>query len=166
MSRILTSAVKSITLPGQRHSADPDGKRIPVEPRRWLVVVMVVIMIGQDWCVEISEIVWWILATCRWRAQRGLNFPDLLLAFRTLPEHLSPWWASPWSIEPQWSQKVGVRNVNTSHLCFWLAWEQERPGKARSFICNLISHDRRSRRTVTLIFRKDRRGIQFQRKKH
>lgn len=23
----------------------------------------------------------------------------------------------PWSMDPQWSQKVGVRYVNTSHLC-------------------------------------------------
>lgn len=39
---------------------------------------------------------------------------------------MSPWCAMPWSIEPQWSQKVGVRYVKVSHLCGALtAWEHK-----------------------------------------
>lgn len=56
-----------------------------------------------------------------------LKFCCLILALsQIIPEHLSPWCAMPWSIEPQWSQKVGVRNENTSHLCgTFTAWEQQ-----------------------------------------
>lgn len=75
------------------------------------------------------------------------------LSFLTLPEHLSPWWAIPWSIEPQWSQKVGVRYVNTSHLCFWLAWEQEietRKSPVLHLQSDLIAwEDRRWRRSIS-----------------
>lgn len=34
-----------------------------------------------------------------------------------IPWHLRPWCAIPWSIDPHWSQNVGVRNVFWCHLC-------------------------------------------------
>lgn len=53
-------------------------------------------------------------------------------SFGIVPWHFRPWWASPCSNEPQWSQKLGVINVYPCHLCgFRTAYTRKRmPGVA------------------------------------
>ncbi len=46
------------------------------------------------------------------------EYGDITEILNSSPEHFNPWWVIPCSIDPQWSQNVGVMYVCICHLCF------------------------------------------------